>query len=52
MKIQSGRRQSKYSKISYCDALSFVIITQLLDAMPCLTFDKDFRSLGLLVYPD
>ena len=39
------------NKISYCDALSFVIITELLDSMPCLTFDGDFRSLGLMTYP-
>src|SRR3990172_13369597 len=35
---------SKDKKLSYCDALSFVIITDILDGMPCLTFDGDFRN--------
>ena len=42
---------SKDKKLSYCDALSFVVVTQMLDNMPCLTFDKDFRKLGLTVCP-
>ena len=50
--IEVFKKMSKDNKLSYCDALSFVIITQLLNAMPCLTFDKDFRSLGLQVYPE
>ena len=49
---QVFKKLSKDKKISYCDALSFVIITKLLDGMPCLTFDGDFRSLGLMVYPE
>ncbi|MDA8079831.1 MAG: hypothetical protein M0Z79_12960 [Nitrospiraceae bacterium] len=36
---------------AFCDAVSFVVVTHLLDNVPCLSFDKDFRSLGLLVYP-
>lgn len=46
------KKLSKDKKLSYCDALSFVIITELLDDMSCLTFDNDFRSLGLTVYPE
>ncbi len=46
------KKFSKDKKISFCDALSFVIITDLLDDMPCLTFDRDFRGLGLMVYPE
>jgi predicted nucleic acid-binding protein len=46
------KKLSKDKKHSYCDALSFVMITGLLDNMPCLTFDHDFRSLGLIVYPE
>jgi predicted nucleic acid-binding protein len=46
------KKLSKDKKLSYCDALSFVIITRLLANMPCLTFDRDFRSLGLTVYPE
>lgn len=49
---QIFKKLSKDKKLSYCDALSFVIITNLLDNMSCLTFDKDFRGLGLTVYPD
>jgi len=45
------KKLSKDKKISFCDAVSYVIITSLLDGIPCLTFDRDFRSLGLLVYP-
>jgi len=32
-----------------CDAISFIVITTLLDGMPCVTFDRDFRALGLTV---
>jgi predicted nucleic acid-binding protein len=46
------KKLSKDKKLSYCDALSYVIITGLLDTVPCLTFDNDFRSLGLMVYPE
>lgn len=35
--------------LSYCDAISFVVVTVLLDNIPCLSFDKDFKSLGLTV---
>lgn len=41
----------KRKRLSFCDAVSFVVITHLLDSMPCFTFDKDFKSLGLTVYP-
>ncbi len=36
-------------RISFCDAVSFVVITTLLDHMPSLAFDRDFRALGLTV---
>jgi predicted nucleic acid-binding protein len=45
------KKLSKDKRISFCDALSFVLVTHVLDDMPCLTFDKDFRGLGLTVYP-
>ncbi|OGW29425.1 MAG: hypothetical protein A2X56_04730 [Nitrospirae bacterium GWC2_57_13] len=38
-------------RLSFCDALSSVVISSLLDGAPCLSFDRDFRSLGLTVYP-
>lgn len=45
------KKLSKDKRISFCDAVSYVVITHLLDNIPCFTFDKDFRSLGLMVYP-
>jgi len=46
------KKLSADKRLSYCDALSYVIITGLLGNMPCLTFDRDFRGLGLTVYPE
>lgn len=36
-------------RLSYCDAISFVVVTTLLEGIPCLAFDRDFRALGLTV---
>jgi predicted nucleic acid-binding protein len=36
-------------RLSFCDAISFVVVTTLLDHMPCAAFDEDFRALGLTV---
>jgi predicted nucleic acid-binding protein len=36
-------------RLSFCDAISFVVVTTLLDHAPCLAFDGDFRSFGLTV---
>ena len=36
-------------RLSFCDAISFVVVTTLLDGIPCLSFDRDFRGLGLTV---
>jgi predicted nucleic acid-binding protein len=38
-------------RLSFCDAISFIVVTTLLDHAPCFTFDGDFRSLGLTVFP-
>ena len=43
------RQRGRRSRLSYCDAISFVVVTSLLDDMPCLAFDRDFRALGLTV---
>lgn len=43
------RRLGKDKKLSFCDALSFAVVTTLLDGMPCLSFDRDFKRLGLTV---
>lgn len=45
------KKLSKDKRLSFCDAISYVVVTHLLNSIPCLTFDKDFRSLGLAVYP-
>lgn len=48
---QVFRRRSRDRRLSFCDAISFVIVTTLLDGIPCLAFDQDFRGLGLQVIP-
>jgi predicted nucleic acid-binding protein len=46
---QIFRRYGHDHKLSFCDAISFVVITTLLDDMPALAFDNDFCALGLTV---
>ena len=46
---QVFRRYGRDHRLSYCDAISFVVVTTLLDDIPCLAFDEDFRGLGLTV---
>ena len=36
-------------KLSLCDALSHVVVSTHLDWAPCLSFDADFRAMGLTV---
>ena len=43
------RIYGKDHRLSFCDAVSFVVVTTLLDNLPCLAFDRDFRGLGLTV---
>ena len=43
------RRYGGERRLSLCDAISFVVVTALLDRMPCFAFDEDFRRLGLTV---
>ena len=45
------RRYGRDHKLSFCDAISFVVVTTLLDDIPSLAFDDDFRALGLTVIP-
>jgi predicted nucleic acid-binding protein len=45
------RRHARDHRLSFCDAISFVVVTALLERMPCLAFDEDFRRLGLSVIP-
>ncbi len=48
---QIFRSYARDHRLSFCDALSFVVVTTLLDHSPCLSFDEDFRHLGLTVLP-
>ena len=48
---QVFRRFGRERRLSLCDAISFVVVTTLLDHMPCFAFDEDFRRLGLTVIP-
>jgi predicted nucleic acid-binding protein len=43
---------SRDHRISFCDAVSYVVVTERLDYMPCLAFDDDFERLGLTVIED
>lgn len=45
------RTYARDHRLSFCDAISFVVVTSLLDHVPCFTFDEDFRRLGLTVLP-
>lgn len=46
---QIFRSYARDHRLSFCDAVSFVVVTTLLDHAPCFTFDDDFRGLGLTV---
>ncbi len=39
----------KDKKLSFCDAISYVVIKTLLKDIVCLSFDEDFSRLGLTV---
>ena len=47
--LEIFRRLAPRRRISYCDALSFVIVRQRLSDMACLAFDRDFCAFGLTV---
>jgi predicted nucleic acid-binding protein len=44
---QVFRRYGRGRRLSFCDAISCVVVSTLLDGIPCLAFDEDFRALGL-----
>jgi predicted nucleic acid-binding protein len=46
---QVFRRHGRDHRLSFCDAISFVVVTTLLERVPCFAFDEDFRRLGLTV---
>ena len=37
----------KDKRLSFCDAISYVVVTIVLKGIVCLTFDEDFSRLGL-----
>lgn len=43
------RQYGRDHRLSFCDAISCVVVTTLLDDMPCLSFDEDFHTLSLTV---
>lgn len=43
------RRHARTRRLSFCDAISFVIVATVLDNIPCLSFDGDFKALGVTV---
>lgn len=45
------RERGGERRLSLCDAISFVVVTTMLDRMPCAAFDDDFRAFGLTVIP-
>jgi predicted nucleic acid-binding protein len=45
------KKLSRDKKLSFCDAVSYVVVAQVLDNIPCLSFDRHFKNLGLVVYP-
>ena len=43
------RRLGKDKKLSFCDAISYVVVKTILEDIVCLSFDEDFSRLGLNV---
>ena len=43
------RQRGRDHQLSWCDTISFVVVTTLLDDMACFSFDRDFKQLGLTV---
>ncbi len=43
------RLLSKDKRLSFCDAISYVVVKTVLDDISCLSFDEDFSRLGLIV---
>jgi predicted nucleic acid-binding protein len=43
------RLLGKDKRLSFCDAISYVVVKTVLDDISCLSFDEDFSRLGLIV---
>jgi len=46
---QIFRLFSKDKRLSFCDAISYVVVKTVLEDIVCLSFDEDFSRLGLTV---
>jgi predicted nucleic acid-binding protein len=46
---QIFRLFSKDKRLSFCDAISYVVAKTVLEDIVCLSFDEDFSQLGLTV---
>jgi predicted nucleic acid-binding protein len=46
---QVFRILSRDKRLSFCDAISYVVVKTILQDIICLSFDKDFSRLGLTV---
>lgn len=44
---QIFRLFSKDKRLSFCDAISYVVVKTILEDIVCLSFDEDFSHLGL-----
>jgi predicted nucleic acid-binding protein len=47
--VREFRRRSRRHPLSFVDVLCSVVIRETLDGAPALSFDRDFRALGLTV---
>lgn len=47
--LEVFRRFARDKKLSFCDCLSYVVITTILEGVSTATFDRHFRALGLPV---
>ncbi len=45
------KKLGRDKRLSYCVAVSYVVVTGILGGIPSLSFDNDFRGMGLTVYP-
>ncbi len=45
--LQTFIKYNRDHRLSFCDCISYVVVTNMLDNIPCAAFDQDFESLGL-----
>jgi predicted nucleic acid-binding protein len=48
-RISAIRPFLRKPRLSLCDALSYAVVSTRLEWAPCLSFDADFRAMGLTV---